>query len=265
VGVAAAALAAPARTPAPSTSALGKLTYVEQQVEQAGGSAPWQPAREGSPLRLGERLRTGPSAVARIELPWMAFTVSPAAALSFPDQDLLSAVLERGRLALSAEAREILKVVTPEAEVRGRGRVVVRREGQRTLVTAIAGRFTVEGSGQVVVLAAGKGTVVSDKGRPLAPVDAPEAPRSLKPGADPVYVTPGTAVRLDAANTRTANQIELLPVGSDVVLLQRDVGPPPWKLEVPWPGAFRWRVASRDERGLEGPPSADGGICVELN
>jgi hypothetical protein len=265
VGLAAAALAAPARTPAPSASALGKLTYVEQQVEQAGGAAPWQPAREGSPLRLGERLRTGPSAVARIELPWMAFTVSPAAALSFPDQDLLSAVLERGRLALSAEAREILKVVTPEAEVRGRGRVVVRREGQRTLVTAITGRFTVEGSGQVVVLAAGKGTVVSDKGQPLAPVDAPEAPRSLKPGADPVYVTPGATVSLDAANTRTANQIELLPVGSDVVLLQRDVGPPPWKLEVPWPGAFRWRVASRDERGLEGPPSADGGICVELN
>lgn len=264
LGLGAAAFAAPAtRAPVAGGSALGKLTYVEQQVEQAGGDAAWQPAREGSPLRMGERLRTGPTAMARIELPWMAFTVSPAATVSFPDQDLLSIVLEQGRLALSAEAREILKVVTPEAEVRGRGRVVVRRDGQRTLVTAISGRFTVEGAGQVVVLSAGKGTVVPDKGRPLAPVDAPEPPKSLKPGADPIYVTPGASVDLSAATKSTSNLIELLPVGSDVVLLQREVGAPPWKLEVPWPGAFRWRVASRDERGLEGRPSADGGICVD--
>ena len=120
LGLAAAAFAAPAKTPVPAASALGTLTYVEQQVEQAGGQAPWQPAREGSPLRLGERLRTGPSAVARIELPWMAFTVSPSAALRFPDEEILSTVLERGRLALTADAREILKVVTPEASVLAR-------------------------------------------------------------------------------------------------------------------------------------------------
>jgi hypothetical protein len=261
----AAALAAPVtQTPVP-VFAIGKLTYVEKQVETAGGAGAWQAAREGSSLRMGERLRTGPAALARIELPWMAFTVSPAATLSFPDQDILSAVLEQGRLALSAEAREIMKVVTPEAEVRGRGRVVVRRDGQRTLVTAISGRFTVEGAGQLVVLAAGKGTVVPDKGRPTAPVDAPEPPRSLKPGTDPIYVAPGEPVDLTAATKGASNIIELLPVGSDVVLMQRDVGAPPWKLEVPWPGAFRWRVASRDERGLEGRPSADGGICVDEN
>src|SRR5262245_19494908 len=195
LGLAAAALAAPAaKTPAPARSALGKLTYVEHQVEQAGGTAAWAPAREGAFLQLGERLRTGPSAVARIELPWMAFTVSPAAALTFPDSDILSTVLEQRRLALNAEAREILKVVTPEARVRGRGRVGGRREGQRTLVTAISGRFTVEGAGQVVVLPAGKGTVVSEKGRPLAPVNVPEPPTGLKPGSDPVYVTPGEPV-----------------------------------------------------------------------
>src|SRR4030095_5320121 len=193
----------------------------------------------------------------------MAFTVSPAAALTFPDQDILSTVLEQGRLALSAEAREILKVVTPEAEIRGRGRVVVRRDGQRTLVTAITGRFTVEGDGQVVVLSAGKGTIVTEKGKPLAPVDTPEPPKNLKPGSDPVYVTPGTTLDGTAATTRAANQIELLPVGSDVVLLQKEVGAPPWKLELPWPGAFRWRVSSRDEKGLEGRPSAAGGICVD--
>ena len=103
------------------------------------------------------------------------------------------------------------------------------------------------------------------EGRPAAPVEVPEAPKSLVPGADPVYVAPGASVDLAAANTRAANLIELLPVGSDVVLLQRDVGAPPWKIEVRWPGAFRWRVASRDEQGLEGRPSADGGICVDEN
>jgi hypothetical protein len=35
------------------------------------------------------------------------------------------------------------------------------------------------------------------------------------------------------------------------------------KLPVTWPGAFRWRVAARDERGLEGLPSGDGQIVVE--
>jgi hypothetical protein len=263
LGLAAAALAAPAKTPV--TGALGQLTYVERQVEQSGVAAAWQPAREGAPLRIGERLRTGPNAVARIELAWMAFTVSPTAVLTFPDQDILSTVLEQGRLALTAEAREILKVVTPEAEVRGRGRVVVRREGERTLVTAISGRFTVEGGGQVVVLGPGKGTVVAGKTRPLPPVETPEPPQGLKPGTDPIYVTPGASIDLRASTSRTSNQIELLPVGSDVVLLQRDVGAPPWKLVVPWSGAFSWRVASRDERGLEGRPSADGGICVDEN
>src|SRR5262245_2253196 len=263
LGLAGATLAAPAKPPAPAGTALGKLTYVEKQVEQAAASAAWQAAREGGSLHMGERLRTGPSSLARIELPWMAFTVSPAAALNFPDEDILSAVLEQGRLALNAEAREILKVVTPEAEVRGRGRVVVRRDGQRTLVTAITGRFTVEGDGQVVVLGPGKGTIVTEKAKPLAPVDAPEPPKGLRPGRDAIYVTPGTTIDLYASTTRAANQVELLPVGSDVVLLQKDLGAPPWKLELPWPGAFRWRVASRDERGLEGRPSADGLICVD--
>ena len=61
-----------------------------------------------------------------------------------------------------------------------------------------------------------------------------------------------------------AYQIEILPVGSDYVLMQRDVGPPPYQVKVPWRGAFRWRVASRDERGLEGVPSEEGLICIDL-
>ena len=52
-------------------------------------------------------------------------------------------------------------------------------------------------------------------------------------------------------------------MGSDVVLLQRDVTASPVKIEVPWEGAFRWRVSARDARGLEGVPSADGLIAVD--
>src|SRR5262249_59219546 len=160
-------------------------------------------------------------------------------------------------------SRDILKVVTGEAEVRGRGRVVVRREGQRTLVTAISGRFSVEGSGKVVVLGPGKGTVVAEKQAPTAAADAPEPPQALKPGADPLYVLPGTPVSLQAAAKRASNQIEILPVGSEVVLVQRPVGSPPWRVDIPWLGAFRWRVSSRDDRGLEGRPSSEGQICVD--
>jgi hypothetical protein len=58
-------------------------------------------------------------------------------------------------------------------------------------------------------------------------------------------------------------QLELLPVGSDVVLLQRDVASSPARIEVPWEGAFRWRVSARDRRGLEGMPSVDGLIAVD--
>jgi len=47
-------------------------------------------------------------------------------------------------------------------------------------------------------------------------------------------------------------------VRGDVVLLQREAGPTELSLRVPWPGAFRWRVAARDADGLEGLPSTDG-------
>jgi hypothetical protein len=33
-------------------------------------------------------------------------------------------------------------------------------------------------------------------------------------------------------------------------------------MTIPWLGTYRWRVSSRDERGLEGVPSPFGYICV---
>jgi hypothetical protein len=257
-------LAAPCPAAAQGSVSLARLSLVESRVELARKGGPWQAAAEGGPLQIGEAVRTGPGAVARLDLPWMALTLSPGSTLRFPDALLLSASLEAGRMVVEAGEREALKVVTAEAEVRGQGRAVVRREGRATLVSCLAGRFVVEGGSASVVLTAGRGSVVA-AGRAPSPPEALPAPPSEGrwPGADPVYVTPGTPIELRWKGTAPAYQVEMLPVGSDVVLLQRDVAAPPARIAVPWEGAFRWRVSARDGRGLEGVPSADGLIAVD--
>jgi hypothetical protein len=250
---------APARPAAPP---LARLSLVEQRVELSSARG-WHEAKEGTTLRLGERVRTGADALARLDTPWMTMTLSPASALSFPDEYLLSAVLEQGRVQLHAEKREILKLVTGEAEVRGQGWAVVRREGKTTLVTSLAGRFLVEGAGMTVALPPGTGTIVYEGKPPLSPLALPEPPEGLSPGSDPQYGAPGDTISLSWTPKGAAHQVEVLAVGSDYVLIQRDVGAPPWRVVIPWPGAFRWRVATRDERGLEGKPSAEGLICID--
>ena len=53
------------------------------------------------------------------------------------------------------------------------------------------------------------------------------------------------------------------PKSHILLMIDRDVGRSPWRVAIPWPGAFRWRVAARDEAGLEGAPSPQGLICVD--
>lgn len=263
-------LAAAALTPGPAAAqeadalALARVSLVERKVELEKKGAKWQAAVEGGPLQVGEALRTGPDAVARLELPWMALTLSPGSVLRFPDAFLLSATLESGRALVEAPGIDALKIVTGEAEVRGRGRAVVRRQGRSTLVTCLAGRFFVEAAGSTVSLTPGRGSVVAAGRAPGAPQDVPEAPSDgLWPTRDAAYVAPAEALELRWKGSAPGYQVELLPVGSDVVLLQRDVTSSPVRIEVPWEGAFRWRVSARDARGLEGVPSADGLIAVD--
>jgi hypothetical protein len=249
-----------------ASAALGRLILVEPHVERKGPRAGWRRAVEGESLSIGEDLRTDAEGLARIELPWMTLTLSSGSILRFPDEFLLSAVLERGRIVLDAEEHEALKLVTPEAEVRGRGRAVVRREGGRTLVSCLEGGFFVEGGGGAVRLAPGEGSVVTSGRVPGSPQATPDPPPagSLRPGRDCAYVAPGEAVELEWRSDAPAFVIEIQPVGSDVVLIARDVGPSPARVAIPWSGAFRWRVAARDAGGLEGRPSSDGQICVEI-
>jgi hypothetical protein len=55
--------------------------------------------------------------------------------------------------------------------------------------------------------------------------------------------------------------VEVLALDKDQVLLARDVDAPPLRLQLPWLGTYRWRVAARDARGIESRPSAEGLIC----
>jgi hypothetical protein len=259
-----ASFAVPATASAQDALALARLSLVERQVELTKRGATWQAAVEGGPVQIGEALRTGPDAVARLELPWMALTLGPGSTLRFPDAFLLSASLEGGRALVEAQGRDALKVVTAEAEVRGQGRAVVRRQGKETLVTCLAGRFYVQGGASIVTLAPGRGTVVRSGRAPSAPENVPAPPADgLWPGKDPVYAAPGEPLELRWKGDAPGYQVEVLPVGSDVVLLQRDVTASPARIEVPWEGAFRWRVSARDARGLEGTPSEEGLIAVD--
>ena len=258
------ALAQAAATPDKSPLALAKLSLVERKVELEKKDAKWQNAVEGGPLSVGEALRTGPDAVARLELPWMALTLSPGSTLRFPDAFLLQATLDAGRALVEAPKLDALKLITDEAEVRGQGRAVVRRQGKSTLVTCLAGRFLVEAAGAAVTLTPGQGTVVAAGKAPSAPQGVLAPPtEGLWPALDPVFVAPAEALELRWKGNAPGYQLEILPVGSEVVLLQRDVTASPAKIEVPWEGAFRWRVSARDARGLEGLPSTDGLIAVD--
>jgi hypothetical protein len=264
-----AAAAAAAKKPAGPPSAAGipvaTLTYVDRVVERESVPNPdgWRPVREGEPVRTGDRIRTSPEALARLQFPWMSVTAGPSTTLHIPASMILSTVLDEGRAEFEAGGREIVKVRTAEAEIRGAGRIVVRREREKTLVMAMAldGTFRVEAKGDVTVLRQGEGTFIRDGKPPAIPVKIPAPPRVVSPGADPVYVRKGEPVSLSFAPSGPA-YVQILPLNSEEVLIAREVSSSPVMLGIPWEGTYRWRVSSRDAQGFEGLPSDDGVVCV---
>jgi len=254
------------RPAAVSGVAVATLVWVETGVEResADGAEGWRKLKAGDRVRTGDRLRTAQDGLARLEFPWMSVTVGPATVFHIPAEVVLSTVLGQGRAEFEARGREIVKVRTAEAEIRGAGRLVVRREGGRTLVTAMAmdGTFSVEASGETVVLKGGEGTSIRDGEPPSSAQKLPEAPERVRPGSDPLYVSSGQPVALDWSPAAPASHVQVMSLGSDDVLIARDVGPPPYALVIPWEGTYRWRVSSRDAQGLEGRPSEAGYICV---
>jgi hypothetical protein len=241
--------AATGKSPSPLT--LARLSVVEHRVELGKTDARWQQAVEGGPLALGEALRTGPEAVARLDLPWMALTLSPGSTLRFPDSVLLQATLEAGRVLVEAPQLDALKLVTDEAEVRGQGRAVVRRQAKSTLVTCLAGRFLVEAAGAVVTLTAGQGTVVA--------AGTPSAPQGVLPlPAEGLWPAPtGLRRARRAARAALEGQRSRLSAwrcsrSAPTWCCSSATSPPPGQDRVPGKG-FRWRVSART-RAPQGLP-----------
>jgi hypothetical protein len=241
---------------------VARLLILGSGVEKAAHGEPFRPVADGDRLRTGDRIRTGPGALARIQLPWMALTVGADSELLIPPSAILSAVLERGRAELAAEGNDLLKLRTPEGEIRGRGRLVVRRDGTATLVMGLAGAFRVEAAGKVMAVPQGQGVIMRAGSPPEGPLDLPPPPTDVAPGEDPVYLKREGTLRVAFAATEPRHHLQVRALDGGEVVVDRDLGTPPHAVRVPWIGTWRVQVSSVDARGLEGPPSPPGYVVV---
>ena len=237
------------------------VAFAENGVERGDSDGQWDPIREGTRMRTGERLRTGPEGVARIEFPWMKLSLGPSSTLSIPAGLVQSMVLEQGRVEILSEG-DIIKLLAGDVEVRGQGRAVVRRTGETTTAAAREGSFRVRAAGRTVTIETRQGTIAAAGGAPSPPESLPDPPRTLDPGSDPRYAKEGEPVSLSWGPSGGRHHVQILGINSDVILIERDVGDSPQSFAIPWLGTFRWRVSTRDEKGLEGLPSAEGLVCV---
>jgi hypothetical protein len=248
--------------PAAAGVPVARLAYLSDSVESSDVSGKWHVASEGGRFATGDRVRTGTTGLVRLEFPWMSLTAGPSSTVSVPAERILSAVLDQGRVETASEGEDIVKLRTPEAEVRGQGRGIVRRREGTTWVVAQEGTFRVESKDKTVVLKAGQGSRVRAGKAPESPVSLPAAPKDLWPAGDPVYVAAGQPVSLRWSSSAPLHRLEILGLDSEEVLLARELPEKSLSLVVPWLGTYRWRVYTLDREGLESRPSAEGLICV---
>jgi hypothetical protein len=250
----------PAR-PAP-VAPVATVRIVDGTIQHARGQS-WKAVGSDFRIAPGEAVRTSADGLAMLVFPWMQILVGGDTVLGLTPSVVLSATLERGRVQEQATAGDILKVITAEAEVRGRGDVVVSRAEAtaETRVSALSGWFRVKSARGTVSLEPGQGALVrADREPEIVPL--PASPTGLSPGSDPLYVVKGHAARLTWNGSARRYRVHVMSLAGDEVMLAREVEEP--ILEVPgrWLGTFQWRVSSIDERGMEGAPSAPGLICV---
>jgi hypothetical protein len=242
--------------------AIGRVSISGTSVERSTDGRFWTDLEEGALLRTGERMRCGATSVARVGIGWASLILSPDSEIAIPASTLLSIHLDNGRIEERSEGADIVKINTPECLVRGKGHIVVRRVGEITAISARMGRFRVVAGRHTVRLEPGMGTVVRKGHAPLAPHPLAPAPTDVTPGPDPTYIESGSPVRLEWSSKAKEHWLELIAVGTEAVVFQRLVGAPPALIAVPWPGTYRWRVAVRDDLGMDGEPSRSGLICV---
>jgi hypothetical protein len=249
-------------TPPQAGIPVASVSLIGGVAEQSADSKEWRRIEEGFRLKTGDRLRTGTGVVARIEFPWLVVTAGPATQVRVPPDIVLSTVLEEGRVELFSRAgSEIVKLRVASVEIRGGGHLVVRREGQTTRISAIAGGFHIFGGRKVMPLNGGDGAIVDD-GEAPKPVPLSQAPSRLVPGIDPAYVGTGKPLAFTWEPAQGPVHFQLLALASEEVLMETDVDASPHSLRIPWTGTFRWRVARRDAHGVEGFPSQVGFVCV---
>jgi hypothetical protein len=240
---------------------VANLSMTAGLVEKANEKGEWSPLAEGDRLRTGEIVRTGADGMARLELPWMWAFVGPDTELLIPSGFILGTVLERGRVQLVADGGDAVKLQAGRADVRGRGRVVVRRDRGRTAVMSQTDVARVSVGGRTVSVPAGSGLViVGDKlGRPV-PLPAP--PTIVSPASDPVYLKPHESVSVQWSGEAERYVVEVLPLQQESAALVYESEGTSAEVRVPWLGLYRWRVMAVSASGLESAPSGEGLICV---
>ena len=236
---------------------VAQVSFVETRVDVRTAEGDWERLPEGGRVHTGDHLRTGPESVARLEFPWMSVLLAPGSQLGVSKGTILGLRLEAGRVEMASGRDDMIKLDTPEARLRGRGEVVVRRDGQTTRISVLHGDMRVSAARSAARLVEGSGCVVEPQGA-CVPRPLPEAPAGLVPGADPIYVAVGESATLTWRAAPADFHVQVLSFDADAVLLQRDVTEPPFEVAVPWPGLYRWRVSARAADGLEGPPSLEG-------
>ena len=193
----------------------------------------------------------------------MAVTLGPSSVLSIPASAVLSTVLEKGRAEFSGPGRDIVKIQVGEGEIRGGGRLVLWREGERTAAAALEGAFRVSGGREDGGDQGRAGHVDAERPGPVRGVGAARTrPAGSSPAATRSSCPPARAPSCTGRPGGTAHHLEVLALQTDDVLLARNVGEPPVRVEIPWLGTFRWRVSARDGQGLESAPSDAGYVCV---
>jgi hypothetical protein len=239
---------------------VAKLSFVDGSVELGAPSGTWSHANEGTRVKTGDLVRTNSEATVRVEFPFMSVVVGPSSVLGITASQVLSTYLEAGRVEEHAQGADAIKLRTQEAQIRGRGRVVVRREGAQTSIMVWEGRFLVASSGKLLTVVGGVGTVVQ-RGRPLVAQSLPVAPGDPVPGADPMYLAVGETVSMRWQGNGLRYHLQLLGIDSDEVLVERETAAQTFSLPIPWPGTFRWHVSEMTAEGLESRPSRDGFFC----
>ena len=252
-----------AARPEPAAPSVAAVRVVEGRVEH-GHDGSWKGESTSFRIAPGDQVRTGKDGLAVLTLPWMQILVGRDTVVSLPAGRVLSTSLAKGRIEQRASS-EILKVKTPEAEIRGAGTVVVSRADEApglTRVSPLEGIFVVKAGRKVVAVAPGQGLLVRGKGAAPEVVALPATPHDLRPGRDPLYVERGESVTLTWTGTARRYHVEVFGLSGDDVLLARDVAGVSVPISLSGLGTFRWRVSAVDEDGLEGAPSAPGFVCV---